>query len=131
MAQATMIGLCSDNVLTILQPSSTIECIGGDTPSGTISFFAPINGSVTISLTPGKYILSINLTDLPDKITSLTIGVGPSTFPVFIPTTVDSTTAVSVSCNYTSIGSLLIAIIASTVAGTPVLSGSVFYIRVD
>jgi len=26
MSQATLIGLCSDNVVTILQPSSTIEC---------------------------------------------------------------------------------------------------------
>lgn len=26
MSQATLLGLCSDNVVTILQPSSTIEC---------------------------------------------------------------------------------------------------------
>ena len=27
MSQATLLGLCSDNVITILHPSSTIECI--------------------------------------------------------------------------------------------------------
>jgi hypothetical protein len=27
MAQATLVGLCSTNVVTILQPSSTIECL--------------------------------------------------------------------------------------------------------
>ena len=123
-----MIGLCSDNVLTILQPTSTIECLG-DLPSDN-NFFVPANGSVSLPMTPGKYILSINLTDLPTTITSLTIGVGSSKFPVFIQA-VDSTTTVSVSCNYTSTSSLLISVIATPVVGTPVLSGSVFYIRVD
>jgi len=130
MAQATMIGLCSDNVLTILQPSSIIECLGGDVTSGTFTFVVPANGSVILPLTPGNYILSINLTDLPDRITALSILVGGSKFPVFIPTTVDSSTTVSVSCNYSPAISLLISVEVTPVV-TNVLSGSVFYTRVD
>lgn len=124
-----MIGLCSDNVLTILQPSSTIECLGGDTMSGTIRFSIPANGSITLPLIPGNYILSINLTNLPAIITDLTIVVGTSKFPVYIPT-VESTTTVSVSCNYTPASSLPISVITTPVV-THVLSGSVFYTRVD
>jgi len=30
MSQATLLGICSDNVVTILQPSSTIECFDGN-----------------------------------------------------------------------------------------------------
>jgi hypothetical protein len=96
--------------------------------SGTIRFSIPANGSVTLPLTPGNYILSINLKNLP-AITALSIVVGTSKFPVYIPT-VDSTTTVSVSCNYTPASSLPISVITTPVV-TNVLSGSVFYTRVD
>jgi len=60
MSQATLLGLCSDNVVTILQPSSTIECPLGcgsyvDVSSNTGGFVGstvvqiPITGSVFIS----------------------------------------------------------------------------------
>ena len=59
MSQATVVGLCSDNVVTILQPSSTIECItcgcGGvyvdvsnNTGSG-VPYSIAINGSVLVA----------------------------------------------------------------------------------
>lgn len=40
MSQATLLGLCSDTVVTILQPSSTIECPLGCSEPG-IQSFAP------------------------------------------------------------------------------------------
>jgi hypothetical protein len=57
MSQATFVGLCSDNVVTILQPSSTIECICGggvyvdaSSTSGTgLPYSIPINGAVQVS----------------------------------------------------------------------------------
>jgi len=57
MSQATLVGLCSDNVVTILQPSSTIECTcsGGvyvdvSSNSGTgLPYSIVINGSVLVA----------------------------------------------------------------------------------
>jgi len=57
MSQATFIGLCSDNVVTILQPSSTIECICSagvyiDISSNAgvgLPLSIPINGSVLVA----------------------------------------------------------------------------------
>ena len=57
MSQATLIGLCSDNVVTILQTSSTIECTcsGGvyvdvSSNSGTgLPYSIAINGSVLVA----------------------------------------------------------------------------------
>ena len=58
MSQATLLGLCSDNIVTILQPSSTIECISCcgsyvDVSYNTGNYIPyvniPISGSVIIS----------------------------------------------------------------------------------
>ena len=43
MSQATVVGLCSDNVVTILQPSSTIECT-------TCGVYIDVSGNVGIGL---------------------------------------------------------------------------------
>ena len=51
MSQATLIGLCSDNLITILQPSSTIECTTGECcfgptgPSGPSGATGPIGAT--------------------------------------------------------------------------------------
>ena len=76
MSQATLIGLCSDNVVTILQPSSTIECTVNDyvappvtvsfTSSTTINQAGRLDGYVTIPIVsaaaPGTVRLQIGAT---------------------------------------------------------------------
>ena len=71
MSQATLIGLCSDNVVTILQPSSTIECpctsgiyTGVSDASGTytVPVQIPVVGSIYIEGTvsgPGPTTVTI------------------------------------------------------------------------
>jgi hypothetical protein len=43
MSQATLLGICSDNVVTILQPSSTIECTVETTDPGTNTIFTVLS----------------------------------------------------------------------------------------
>jgi len=55
MAQATLLGLCSDNVVTVLTPSSTIECSSGSSgsccsPCGSSSWNVTDVHSETITL---------------------------------------------------------------------------------
>jgi len=55
MAQATLLGICSDNVVTILHPSSTIECFDGESIVAntlTVEGLAIFNGGVIINEGP-------------------------------------------------------------------------------
>ena len=55
MAQATLLGICSDNVVTILHPSSTIECFDGENIVAntlTVEGLAIFNGGVIINEGP-------------------------------------------------------------------------------
>jgi len=52
MAQATLLGICSDTVVTIIQPSSTIECFDGVNPVDNklvIEGSATFNDGITIT----------------------------------------------------------------------------------
>ena len=83
MAQATLLGICSDNVVTILQPSSTIECgngVGGLVEDLTVDGQATFNGGVIVNNDPVIYdasgliidgggALNVNLVSLNDSIT--------------------------------------------------------------
>ena len=80
MSQATLLGLCSDNLVTILQPSSTINCLScGDGVYIDISSTAvtPITPPtvVSIPLTGGSFIHgSVTITG------PTTVTIGGSTF---------------------------------------------------
>jgi len=115
MSQATLIGLCSDNVVTLLQPSSTIECTVNDyvTPttvsfvsSTTISGTGRLDGYVTIPIlsvsAPGIVRLQIGATFV------LQIPV-PASFSqsIVLPFSVSAPAAVTVTHSGSiSIGSL-------------------------
>ena len=75
MSQATLIGLCSDNVVTVLEPSSTITCTISDyvtpttvsfTGSTTLTPVGRLDGYVTIPIVsasaPGTVRLQIGAT---------------------------------------------------------------------
>ena len=57
MSQATLLGICSDNVVTILQPSSTIEC-----PLGPGSCSCSGSGSGSTACTPPTQYGPFNIT---------------------------------------------------------------------
>jgi hypothetical protein len=87
MSQATLLGLCSDNVVTILQPSSTIECLNYgngvyvDISSNTVS---PITPPATVSIPlPGAAFIhgSVTITG------PTTVTIGGSTFTGTSPAT--------------------------------------------
>jgi len=84
MSQATLIGLCSDNLITILTPSSTIECGNYENPkyvfdlSGSSIYVAPL----TIPLSgPSLIIGTITPTLWP-----VTVSIGGFTRTVTDPT---------------------------------------------
>jgi len=93
MSQATLIGLCSDNVVTILQPSSTIECLSfGNGAYTDISSTAVTGPPTTVSIPlPGSAFIhgSITITG-PTTVTiggSIFTGNSPATsipFQVFV-----------------------------------------------
>lgn len=142
MSQANLIGLCSDTLVTILQPSSTIECLGSASVSGILGpVTVAINGSSQISppLNPGKYILSVNLhstanTDLSGNSISFRLQVGPCSFPFFIPSNyiLLANTTLSASCNYVqTTGPITVSVTTDAfITGSMNLTCSVFYVRV-
>ena len=87
MSQATLLGLCCDNVVTILQPSSTIECLSCgngvyiDISSNTVT--QPITSLiVSIPLTGASFIHgSVTITG------PTTVTIGGSTFTGTSPAT--------------------------------------------
>jgi len=143
MSQANLIGLCSDNLITILQPSSTIECLGSSAQSGALGpVIVAINGSSQanpVPLHPGNYLLSVNLTSAGSTLfigtpISFTLQVGSYTFPFFIPSgfMLSGTTTLSASCNYMqTTGPITVAVTTdATVTGSMNLTCSVMYVRV-
>ena len=133
MSQASFIGLCSDNLVTILQPSSTIQCIGDSvTSSGTYGSSFPLS----ITLSPGNYILSINITTpiswVAGSSTALSVRVGSIVLPIFLgPAFVmtANTTTLSTTCNYVHGGGPIAVSITAT-DPTPALACSIMYTRV-
>lgn len=143
MSQANLIGLCSDNLVTILQPSSTIECLGSTSNTGTLGpFTIPINGSAqasSVPLPPGNYILSVNLTSAGSTFftgtaISFTIQIGIYMFPFFIPSgfEISGTTTLSASCNYVQVSDPITVAVTTdaSVTGSTNLTCSVMYVRV-
>jgi len=64
MSQATLLGICSDNVITILQPSSTIECLDGSDQvvnTLTIEGLATFNGGLISTEGPFQFDASGNV----------------------------------------------------------------------
>jgi hypothetical protein len=145
MSQANLIGLCSDNLVTILQPSSTIECIGSASVSGilgpvTVAINGPAQTANPVPLNPGKYMLSVNLqstanTDLSGNSISFRLQVGSYIFPFFIPSNyiLLANTILSASCNYVqTTGPITVAVTTNaTITGSTNLTCSVFYVRVS
>jgi hypothetical protein len=76
MSQATLLGLCSDNVVTVLTPSSTIECATGS--SG-------FSGSCGSCCDPCS---SVKITDIHSETISsdLISGTNSLSFPILLPT---------------------------------------------
>lgn len=143
MSQATIIGLCSDNLVTILQPSSTIECLGSSAQSGALGpVTVAINGSAQatpVPLHPGNYLLSVNLTSADATFftgtpISFALQVGPYTFPFFIPSgfILSGNITLSASCNYVqTTGPITVSVTTdATVTGSTNLTCSVLYVRV-
>ena len=143
MPQATVIGLCSDNVITILQPSSTIESVLDTTETGVID---PVSLSTdirtqmnSVPLAPGKYILSINISvntsiSLADSSMFITVG-NTHKIPVYTPTMVVSAgiTFASVTCNYVQTTDPIFITISYTGVNTIASSGlscSIYYTKV-
>jgi len=93
MAQATLLGLCSDTVVTILQPSSTIECPLGCSVPGIQSFApAPITtptvlpiASACVTLMSGYVEFDIASVTGPTGSVTVTLGSFKATYP--LPTT--------------------------------------------
>ena len=144
MSQANLIGLCSDNLITILQPSSTIECLGSSAQSGALGpVTVPINGPALsmspVPLPPGNYLFSVNLqstaqTDLSGNSISFRLQVGSYMFPFFIPSNyiLLANTSLSASCNYVqTTGPITVAVTTdATIIGSTNLTCSIFYVRV-
>ena len=143
MSQALGIGLCSDNIVTILQPSSTIESMLDTTNTGT---FGPISISVdtntqmnSVSLSPGNYILSINISanksiSLVDASIFIRIG-STHQIPLYTPTMVvtSGTTFASVTCNYVQTTDPIFLTLSYTGLNTiasSTLSCSIYYMKV-
>jgi hypothetical protein len=68
-----VLGLCTDNVVTVLQPSSTIECSGcGNIETGTValgaSFYVPaptlVTGYITATVATGAVTVTLNGTTI-------------------------------------------------------------------
>lgn len=68
-----VLGICSDNVVTVLHPSSTIECNGcGGIQTGTValgtSFYVPaptlVTGYITAAVTTGQVTVTLNGTTI-------------------------------------------------------------------
>ena len=87
MSQANLIGLCSDNLVTILQPSSTINCVSCgdgiyiDISSNTVSPITPPT-IVSISLSGASFIYGTVTITGPTTVT-----IGGSTFTGTSPPT--------------------------------------------
>jgi len=78
MAQATLLGLCNDNVVTVLTPSSTIESPLGPVDasingSGTITFGTPIQLAIP---SDALYIVFGTITLPTLSVTPITISIG-------------------------------------------------------
>jgi len=64
MSQATLLGICSDNVVTILHPSSTIECFNGNNIVANeliVEGLATFNGGLVINSGPFRIDASGNV----------------------------------------------------------------------
>lgn len=68
-----VLGICSDNVVTVLHPSSTIECSGSSSiQTGTValgtSFYVPaptlVTGYITATVTTGQVTVTLNGTTI-------------------------------------------------------------------
>lgn len=88
MSQATLLGICSDNVVTILHPSSMIECPLGPTSSPLLGPFPFLGTSVTISTNSPALLsgyvtfpVSIPVAIQPASV-SVTVGTFAATYPV-------------------------------------------------
>lgn len=114
MSQATLIGLCSDNVVTILQPSSTIECTINDyvvppttvsfTSSTTISQIGRLDGYVTIPILSASAVGFVRLQVGATFVSQIPV---PSPFnqSVVLPFSVVGPAAVTVSGTNVTFGS--------------------------
>ena len=67
-----VLGLCTDNVVTVLHPSSTIECSCSNIQTGTValgtSFFVPaptlVTGYITATVATGTVTVTLNGTTI-------------------------------------------------------------------
>jgi len=70
--ESLVLGLCTDNVVTVLHPSSTFECSSSNIQTGTValgtSFFVPaptlVTGYITATVVTGTVTVTLNGTTI-------------------------------------------------------------------
>jgi len=126
MAQATTIGLYSDNVVTVLYPSSTINCVCNfnTTTTGPVQL---VNGTLTLSFPPACQVqLSGYVSfDISACVTPASVSVSAGTFLTQIPVPGGYTGLVIIPFNVSVIGTATI--LATTNGITLVASPQITY----